>query len=160
LHNAGGYSDGYKDGYTSGIKKVVEILQEANRATERQILDALEIEDAELAERIRSSMFTFGFEDIASLDARSLQTVIRFGNIDQRDWAVALKGATKELLDIVMKNQSKRSAEMLKEDMDYIGPVRKRDVEEAQDKIIDVIRRLQDMGEIVILRGGGDEIIA
>jgi flagellar motor switch protein FliG len=146
--------------YTSigGIESVVEILNAVDRSTEKNIMETLESEDVELAEEIKRRMFVF--EDIITLDARSIQTVIRMGGIDQKDWAVALKGAKDEIQAVIFANQSKRAAAMLKEDMDFMGPVRKTDVEEAQQKVVNVIRKLQDAGEIIVARGGGDEIIA
>lgn len=143
--------------YTSagGIQSIVDILNSVDRGTEKNIMDTLEIQDVELAEEIRKRMFVF--EDIIGLDSTSIQRFIR--DTDNKELAVALKGATKEVADVIYANMSKRMAEMIKEDMDFMGPVRLRDVEEAQQKIVNVIRRLEDAGEIIISRGGGDEII-
>jgi len=138
-----------------GIQSIVDILNSVDRGTEKNIMDTLEIQDVELAEEIRKRMFIF--EDIISLDSTSIQRFIR--DTDNKELAVALKGATKEVADVIYANMSKRMAEMIKEDMDFMGPVRLRDVEEAQQKIVNVIRRLEDAGEIIISRGGGDEII-
>lgn len=138
-----------------GIQSIVDILNSVDRGTEKNIMDTLEIEDIELAEEIRKRMFVF--EDIIGLDSTSIQRFIR--EIDNKDLAVALKGATKEVADVIYANMSKRMAEMIKEDMDFMGPVRLRDVEEAQQKIVNIIRRLEEAGEIIISRGGGDEII-
>ncbi len=107
------------------------------------------------AEEIRKRMFVF--EDIINLDSVSIQRFIR--EIDNNDLSVACKGATEEVRDVIFSNMSKRMAEMLKEDMEFMGPVRLRDVEEAQQKIVNVIRKLEEAGEIIIARGGGDEII-
>jgi len=126
-----------------------------DRGTEKFIMETLEIQEAELAEEIRKRMFVF--EDIMALDSVSIQRFIR--EIDNHDLAVALKGSTDEVRDMVFANMSKRMAEMLKEDMEFMGPVRLRDVEEAQQKIVNVIRKLEEAGEIIISRGGGDEII-
>ncbi len=143
--------------YTSagGIQSIVDILNSVDRGTEKNIMDTLEVQDAELAEEIRKRMFVF--EDIITLDSTSIQRFIR--EIDNKELAVALKGATEEVSNVIYGNMSKRMAEMIKEDMDYMGPVRLRDVEEAQQKIVNVIRKLEEAGEIIIARGGGDEII-
>lgn len=138
-----------------GIQAIVDILNAVDRGTEKFIMETLEIQEAELAEEIRKRMFVF--EDIMALDSVSIQRFIR--EIDNHDLAVALKGSTDEVRDVVFANMSKRMAEMLKEDMEFMGPVRLRDVEEAQQKIVNVIRKLEEAGEIIISRGGGDEII-
>ena len=119
-------------------------------------MDSLEAEEIELCEEIKKKMFVF--EDLLSLDNRSIQTVLR-EDIDQRDIATALKGATEELQNLIFNNLSKRLAAMIKEDMDFMGPVRRTDVEEAQQKIVNVVRRLQETNQIVVARGGGDDII-
>lgn len=139
-----------------GIDAIVEILNSVDRNTEKNIMDTLEAEEAELSEEIKKKMFVF--EDILSLDNRSIQTILR-ENIDQRDIAIALKGATQELQDIIFNNLSKRLAAMIKEDMEFMGPIRRSDVEEAQQKIVNVIRRLQETNQIVVARGGGDDVI-
>jgi len=138
-----------------GIQAIVDILNAVDRGTEKFIMETLEIQEAELAEEIRKRMFVF--EDIMALDSVSIQRFIR--EIDNHDLAVALKGSTDEVRDMVFGNMSKRMAEMLKEDMEFMGPVRLRDVEEAQQKIVNLIRKLEEAGEIIISRGGGDEII-
>ncbi|HZJ77159.1 MAG TPA: flagellar motor switch protein FliG [Oscillospiraceae bacterium] len=138
-----------------GIQSVVDILNSVDRGTEKNIMDTLEIEDIELAEEIRKRMFVF--EDIIGLDSTSIQRSIR--EIDNKELAIALKGASEEVTDIIYANMSKRMAEMIKEDIDFMGPVRLRDVEEAQQKIVNIIRQLEEAGEIIISRGGGDEII-
>ncbi len=138
-----------------GIQAIVDILNAVDRGTEKFIMETLEIQEAELAEEIRKRMFVF--EDIMALDSVSIQRFIR--EIDNHDLAVALKGSTEEVREMVFANMSKRMAEMLKEDMEFMGPVRLRDVEEAQQKIVNVIRKLEEAGEIIISRGGGDEII-
>jgi flagellar motor switch protein FliG len=99
------------------------------------------------------------FEDILKLDNRSIQVLLR-QDIDNRDLAIAMKGSSVELQNLIFANQSKRLAAMIKEDMDYMGPVRRTDVEEAQQKIVNMVRRLQDMGEIIVSRSGGDDVIA
>jgi flagellar motor switch protein FliG len=138
-----------------GIEAVVEVLNQVDRSTERTILDALEIQDPELAEEIKKRMFVF--EDIVTLDNRAIQRVIR--EVDNNDLMLALKVASDEVKEIVFRNMSTRMAETFKEEMEFMGPVRLRDVEEAQSRIVAVIRRLEEAGEIVIARGGGDDII-
>jgi len=138
-----------------GIDSLVAIINNADRATERNIMERLEEEDPELAEEIKKRLFVF--EDILGMDDRSLQRVLR--DVDMKDVALALKGASEALRDKFFKNMSKRAAEMLKEDMQYMGPVRVRDVEEAQQRIVNVIRALEEAGEIVIARGGEEELI-
>ncbi|MCH1623786.1 flagellar motor switch protein FliG [Fredinandcohnia quinoae] len=140
---------------TGGIEAVVEVLNGVDRATERTILDALEIQDPELAEEIKKRMFVF--EDIVTLDNRAIQRVIR--DVENEDLMLSLKVASEEVKDIVFKNMSSRMVETFKEEMEFMGPVRLRDVEEAQTRIVSVIRRLEEAGEIVIARGGGDDII-
>lgn len=138
-----------------GIEAVVDVLNSVDRSTERTILDALEIQDPELAEEIKKRMFVF--EDIVTLDNRSIQRVIR--DVENEDLMLALKVASDEVKEVIFRNMSKRMAETFKEDMEVMGPVRLRDVEEAQQRIVAVIRRLEEAGEIVIARGGGDDII-
>lgn len=138
-----------------GIEAIVNVLNGVDRSTERTILDALEIQDPELAEEIKKRMFVF--EDIATLDNRSIQRVIR--EVDHTDLQLALKVASEEVSETIYRNMSKRMAESFKEEMEYMGPVRLRDVEEAQSRIVAIIRRLEEAGEIIIARGGGDDII-
>ena len=138
-----------------GVDAVVEILNTVDRSTEKHIMETLEIDEPELADEIRKKMFVF--EDILLLDDRAIQRVLR--EVDNNDLAVALKGGNEEVQDAIFRNLSKRLAVMIKEDMDFMGPVRMKDVEEAQQKIVNTIRRLEDASEIVISRGGGDEII-
>ncbi|WP_349410495.1 flagellar motor switch protein FliG [Pseudalkalibacillus sp. SCS-8] len=138
-----------------GIEAVVEVLNGVDRSTERTILDALEVQDPDLAEEIKKRMFVF--EDIVTLDNRSIQRVIR--EIPNEDLLLSLKAASEEVKEIVYQNMSKRMVENFKEEMEYMGPVRLRDVEEAQSRIVSIIRRLEEAGEVVIARGGGDDII-
>jgi flagellar motor switch protein FliG len=140
---------------TGGIEAVVEVLNGVDRSTERTILDALEIQDPELAEEIKKRMFVF--EDIVTLDNRAIQRVIR--EVDNNDLMLALKVSSDEVKEVVFRNMSTRMAETFKEEMEFMGPVRLRDVEEAQSRIVAVIRRLEETGEIVVARGGGDDII-
>lgn len=138
-----------------GIAAIVQILNGVDRGTERTILDSLEIQDPELAEEIKKRMFVF--EDIVSIDNRSIQRIIR--DIENSDLQLALKVASEEVRDAIFRNMSKRMAETFKEEMEYMGPVRLRDVEEAQTRIVATIRRLEESGEIIIARGGGDDIV-
>lgn len=138
-----------------GVDAIVAILNTVDRGTEKHIMETLEIEEPELADEIRKKMFVF--EDILLLDDRAIQRVLR--DVDNKDLGVALKVANEEVKNVVFKNLSKRLAAMIQEDMEYMGPVRMKDVEEAQQKIVGIIRKLEDAGEIVISRGGGDEIV-
>ena len=138
-----------------GVDAIVEVLNRVDRTTERTIIENLEIQDPELAEEIKRRMFVF--EDIVLLDDRSLQLVLR--EIESKDLALALKASSSEVGEKIYKNMSKRAADMLREEIEYMGPVRIRDVEEAQQKIVNVIRRLEESGEIVVARGKGDELI-
>lgn len=140
---------------TGGIEAVVDVLNGVDRATERTILDSLEIQDPELAEEIKKRMFVF--EDIVTLDNRAIQRVIR--DCENEDLLLALKVSSDEVKEIVYKNMSKRMVETFQEEMEFMGPVRLRDVEEAQSRIVAIIRRLEEAGEIVVARGGGDDII-
>jgi len=140
---------------TGGIDSIVNILNIVDRGTEKNILDKLEEEDPELADEIKKRMFIF--EDITLLDDRAVQLVLR--QVDTHDVALALKTASDEVEDKIFSNMSKRAAEMLREDIEYMGPVRLREVEEAQQRIVNVIRQLEDSGEIVIARGGESEIV-
>jgi flagellar motor switch protein FliG len=138
-----------------GIEAVVEVLNSVDRSTERTILDSLEIQDPELAEEIKKRMFVF--EDIVTLDNRSIQRVIR--DVENEDLQLSLKVASDDVKEIVFNNMSQRMSETFKDEMEFMGPVRLKDVEEAQTRIVAVIRRLEEAGEIVIARGGGDDII-
>jgi len=138
-----------------GIDSIVQILNGVDRGTERTILDALEIQDPELAEDIKKRMFVF--EDIVSIDNRSIQRIIR--DVENSDLQLALKVSSEEVREAVFRNMSKRMAETFQEEMEFMGPVRLRDVEEAQTRIVAIIRRLEESGEIIIARGGGDDII-
>ena len=138
-----------------GVDAVVDILNTVDRGTEKHIMETLEIEEPELADEIRKKMFVF--EDILLLEDRAIQRVLR--DVDNNDLAIALKSANEQVQTAIFNNLSKRLAVMIKEDMDFMGPVRMKDVEEAQQKIVNIIRKLEDSGEIVISRGGGDEIV-
>ncbi len=138
-----------------GVQSIVEILNRVDRTTEKTIMESLEIQDPEMAEEIKRLMFVF--EDIVQLDDRAIQQVLR--EVDSKDLALALKGSSEEVAAKIQRNMSKRAADMLREEMEYMGPVRLRDVEDAQQRIVNVIRKLEEAGEIIVARGGGDEII-
>lgn len=138
-----------------GVKAIVEVLNRVDRTTEKVIIETLEVDNPELTEEIKKLMFVF--EDIVMLDDRSLQMVLR--EVDNKDLSLALKATPKEVADKVFRNMSKRAADMLREEIEFMGPVKIRDVESAQQKIVNVIRVLEDKGEIVVARGKGDEMI-
>lgn len=138
-----------------GVKSLVEILNWVDRTTEKTILENLSETNPDLAEEVKKLMFVF--EDIVLLDDGSIQKVLR--EVDTKELALALKGVGEEVQNRIFKNMSERAATMLKEDMEFMGPVRLRNVEEAQQRIVGIIRRLEEAGEIVIARGGGEEII-
>ncbi len=140
---------------TGGVQSLVDILLAVDRSTEKHIIETLELKDSELTEEIRKRMFVF--EDIITLDNRSIQRVLR--DVDNSVLVLAIKGVSEDVSRALFANMSKRLQEMVKEDMEFMGPVRLRDVEEAQQKIVNIVRKLEEAGEIVISRGGGDEII-
>ncbi|HAG11546.1 MAG TPA: flagellar motor switch protein FliG [Desulfotomaculum sp.] len=146
-----------KQGQTviGGIPSIVEILNMSDRNTEKTILEELETKAPELADAIRKKLFVF--EDIVKLDDISIQRVLR--EVDGKDLALALRGSSDEVRNCIYNNQSKRAGEMLKEELDFMGPVRLKQVEEAQAKIVKIIRVLEESGEIIISRGGEDVII-
>lgn len=141
--------------HAGGIDVAVEILNRVDRATEKTIMAALEEDDPELAEELRKRMFVF--EDILTLTDRDLRTVIQ--QVDSRDLQYALKTASDSVKSKIFRNMSKRQAETIVEDMEFLGPVRLKDVEDAQQRVVSIIRRLEEAGEIVIARGGEDEIV-
>jgi flagellar motor switch protein FliG len=138
-----------------GIDSAVAILNRVDRGTEKTIIEALEEDNPDLAEEIKKRMFVF--EDLVTMDDRSIQRVLK--EVDMRDLALALKTASEEVTNRILKNISSRARDMIKEDISLMGPVRLRDVEEAQQKIVNFVRQLDESGEIVISRGGEDEII-
>lgn len=138
-----------------GIKTLVEILNSVDRNTEKNIIDNLETTQPALAEVIKASLFVF--EDIVNLDKGSVQRILR--DVSNEDLALALKGASEKVAATVFSNMSSRASELLKEDIQFMGPVRLSTVEEAQHKIVGLIRRLEEAGEIVIARGDQDAII-
>ncbi len=137
-----------------GIDSVVQIINRAGRKTEKNILEILDETDPELAEEIRKKLFTF--EDIVKVDDRSLQKALR--DIDNKELAMALKGVSDDMREKFYRNMSSNAVEIIKEEMEYMGPVRLRDVEESQQKIVNMIRALEEAGEIV-LGGSGDDIV-
>lgn len=139
-----------------GINYVADVMNHTDRATEKNIFDGLNERDPQLSDDIRKRMFVF--EDITELDNISIQRFLR--DINTQDLAVALKGANDDVKEAILNNMSKRSQETILSDIEYLHNVRMRDVEEAQQKIVDVIRKLEESNEIVISRGGDDEIIA
>jgi len=138
-----------------GIQTLVDILNNVDRGTEKVILEELEVDYPDLVDEIRKRLFIF--EDVISLDNASIQRIIR--EVDQKDLAIALKGSSEEVRERIFRNVSKRAAEMLKEEIEFMGPVRLREVEEAQQRIVSIIRKLDETGEIIISRGGEDAII-
>lgn len=138
-----------------GVESIVEILNLVDRSTEKVIIESLEEEDPELAEEIKKRMFVF--EDIVMLDDRAIQKVMR--EVDTAELAKALKAVDSEVQDKIFRNMSKRAAALLKDDMEYMGPIRMKDVEESQQKIVSIIRKLEEQGEIVVARAGEDELV-
>jgi len=138
-----------------GIDNIVEILNLVDRSTERYIVESLEEEDPELAEEIKKRMFVF--EDIVLLDDRSLQKVLR--ETDESELAKALKAVGTEVQNKVFSNLSKRASELLKETIEFMGPIRIKEVEECQQRIVSTIRKLEEQGEIVVSRAGEDEFV-
>ncbi|TGE32613.1 flagellar motor switch protein FliG [Desulfosporosinus sp. Sb-LF] len=140
---------------SGGIQSIVDVLNRADPGTVKVVMDALEVDDPVLAEQIKRQMFVF--EDIIILDDRGIQLVLR--EVETKDLGLALKGSNPEVAQRIQGNMSSRAAQMLKDDMEFMGPVRLRDVEEAQQRIVKVIRKLEESGAIVISRGGSDEIV-
>jgi len=138
-----------------GVKTLVEILNSVDRTTEKNIISDLEKTQPELAEIIKANLFVF--EDIVTLDKSSIQRVLR--EVENEQLVLALKGASEEVSTVVYANLSKRAADTVREDIEFMGPVRLSSVEEAQHKIVGVIRKLEEAGEIVIGRGDSDSII-
>ena len=138
-----------------GVDSIVDILNSVDRTTNKRIMDDLEVENVELADEIKKKMFLF--EDIVKLDDKSIQRVLR--EVDNNSIALALKGVKVDVQEAIFRNLSSRLADMIREDMEYMGPVRIKDVEEVQQSIVDKVRELEERGEIVIARAGGDEVI-
>lgn len=144
-----------QDKAAGGIKSLVGILNRVDRSTEKTILEELEASDPELVDEIRKQMFVF--EDIVKLHDAALQRVLR--EVDTKDLARAMRGANEEVNERIFKNMSRRAADMLRDEIQYMGPIRLREVEEAQQKIVQIIRRLDETGEIIIARGGEDAVL-
>lgn len=138
-----------------GVKSLVEVLNFVDRSTEKTIIESLSENNPELAEEVKKLMFVF--EDITLLDDGSIQKVLR--EVDAKELALALKAVSDEVQSRIFKNMSERGASMLKEEMEFMGPVKLRAVEEAQQRIVGIIRRLEESGEIIVARGGAEEII-
>jgi len=139
-----------------GVKSVAEILNSVDRSAEKNIMENMERENPDLATEIKNLMFVF--EDILLLDDTSMRRVLK--EVDSKDLATALKGASEELQEKFMNNMSSRAGEMLKDEISFMGPVRLKDVEEVQQRIVDIVRRLEEEGEIFISgRGGDDDLI-
>ncbi len=136
-----------------GVETVAEMLNLADRSTEKGIMEGLEAEDPDLVESIRRLMFVF--EDILLVNDKGIQSVLK--EIENDVLSLALKTASEELKQKIFKNMSERAAQLIAEDMQYMGPVRVSDVEQAQQKIVDVVRRLEDSGEIIIAGRGGEK---
>ncbi len=139
-----------------GVDVLVNLLKHSSRMTEKTIIEALEDNEPELADEIKKRMFVF--ENIAALDDRSIQRILR--EVEVRDLGLALKATPDDVKDCIIRNMSTRAGQMLREDMEASGPVRLRQVEEAQARIVEVVRRLDEAEEIVISRGGDDELVA
>jgi len=138
-----------------GIESLADILNRADRTTEKAIMESLEETDPELAENVRELMFVF--EDLVQLDDRAIQRMLR--EVETKDLALALKGANEEVKEKIFKNMSERAGNMLKDDMEYMGPVRAKDVQEMQTKIVGIIRALESTGEIIISRGDEEDLL-
>ena len=138
-----------------GVSSVAEILNVTDRATERSLLENLAQEDPDLVEEIRRLMFVF--DDINKLTDKQVQSVLK--NVETSQWAMALKGASEELKTKILGNMSQRAAQMLKEEMEFLGPVKLSDVEGVQQQVVDVIRKLEDAGEIQISSGSEEEAL-
>jgi len=140
--------------FAGGVKDVAEVLNRVDRATEKAILSALEEKDPELADEIKNHMFVF--DDIVLVDDTGIQKTLR--EVDNKDLALALKAASEDVKEKVLKNMSERARQLIDEELEFMGPVRLRSVEEAQQKIVAVIRRLEEAGEVIIAgRGGGED---
>jgi len=136
-----------------GVRALAEVLNRADRSTEKAIMEKLDESNPELAEQVKRLMFVF--DDLVALDNRTIQQILR--EVDAKDLALALKGAKEEVKEHILKNMSSRAKAMIQEDMEVMGPVCLKHAEEAQQKIINVVRQLEEMGEIVVSRGGEEE---
>ena len=132
-----------------GPKTVAEILNSTGRSTEKAVLERLDAQDPELAEEVRNQMFVF--DDIANLTDREIQMILR--EVDTKDLAIALKGGSEELQDRIFGNVSERVGTMIKEEMQFSGPIRMSDVEEVQLRVVQTVRQLEEAGQVTIVRG-------
>jgi flagellar motor switch protein FliG len=142
-----------------GVRSLVDILNHVDRSTERNIIDSLDEHDGELADHVRKLMFVF--EDLLLLDDRSIQHVLK--DVEMKDVALALRGANEDVCERIFRNMSQRASQMLREDMEFMGPVRRRMIEDAQARIVAAVRRLEEAGRVTIHRGGTsleDELVA
>ncbi len=142
--------------HVGGVDYIAEVMNNMDRSNEKSIFEGLNREDEELSAEIRKKMFVF--EDILTMDARSIQRFLR--DCDQKDLVLALKGTTAEVANVIFANVSSRMAENIKSDLEITVNVRLQDVEEAQQRIVQIIRTLEDRGEVVIMKGGKGDIIA
>ncbi|MBI1311865.1 flagellar motor switch protein FliG [bacterium] len=142
--------------FSGGVPLVAQILNVTDRLTSKGILEGLERDSEELVEEIQRLMFVF--DDIIKLDNKAIQALLK--EVENSQWAMALKGSSEEIKAKVMSNLSQRAAENLREEMDYLGPVKLSDVEKVQQDIVDTIRRLEDAGEIVVANGDGEQFIS
>jgi flagellar motor switch protein FliG len=140
---------------SGGVKNLAEILNQADRATERNVLESLTSIDEELGEEVRRLLFVF--EDIAKLDDRAIQLILR--EADQKDLALALRGVGEDVRTRILANMSERGSQMLLEEMEFQPPQRKRVVEEAQSRIVAIVRRLEEADAVIIGRNDGDDIV-
>ncbi|GAB6189216.1 flagellar motor switch protein FliG [Marinitoga arctica] len=138
-----------------GIETTAEIMNNIDRTVSKNIFDRLSESDPKLSEEIRKKMFVF--EDILKLDDRTIQRILR--EVDTRDLTLSLKGASEELKNKILSNMSQRASQMIQEELEFMGPVRLKDVDEAQQRIVAIIRKLEESGEIIIAGGGGEELI-
>jgi flagellar motor switch protein FliG len=141
--------------HAGGVKSLVDVLNWVDRSTEKTILESLSENNPDIAEEVKKMMFVF--EDIILLDDRAIQQVLK--EVDTRELSLALKGTNETTQARIFKNMSERAAVMMKEEMEFMGPVRLRAVEEAQQRIVNIIRKLEEAGEIIVARGGGEEMI-
>jgi flagellar motor switch protein FliG len=150
-------SAGFAQGisYGSGAQTVAEVLNRVDPSTQKEILGRLDENSPNLAEKIRALMFTF--EDLVNVDDRGLQRIIQ--EVDQKDLVLSLKAAGEEIASKIFKNMSERTAAIVKQELDFLGPVRVREVEEAQRRIVAVTRKLEETGEIIVARGGGEDVV-
>lgn len=147
---------GQKSDQVGGVPLVAQILNVADRTTSKNILDTMGQDSEDLVDEIQRLMFVF--DDIAKLDDKSIQAILK--EVDNSQWAMALKGASEDIRGKILGNLSKRAAENLEEEMGYLGPVRVSDVEAVQQEIVDTVRRLEEAGTITVASGDGDQFVS